>query len=468
VTPSTRVVCILGIAALAALVLPATPALAKGELLRGLDEDFHRSSDPMVRDPWFERTVEAGARIVRVGVAWRSVAPSEPAEPTDPADPAYNFDELDTVVSDARSRGLEVMLTVSNAPEWAEGSGAPARVKPGTWKPDAAAFGEFGEALGRRYSGQFAGPSGPLPDVEYFEVWNEPNLPDYLAPQWEGDRPVAPRHYRLLLNAFYEGINVAHPTAQVVAGATAPYGDSEQSRSSRMRPLRFLRELLCLERNDVMDCPTRPQLDILSHHPINLSGAPEKKAFNRDDASTADFKRVRRLLMRAERAGTVLPAGERGRQAWASEIWLQSDPPGGFASVPLRKHAHWIQRSLYVLWKQDASTVIYYQLVDGASSQGADPAAGLYFADGRKKPAYTAYRFPFVVEAQKGTDRAWTIPPVSGTLEIEIRKGDRWRREKSLQVEQGMPEATSLRIGKRDQARAVIAGESSLASGPGN
>jgi hypothetical protein len=465
-TRTARVVAILGIAALATL-LPAAPGLANGGLLRGLDEDLYGSPDPAIRDTWFERTVEAGARVVRVGVSWGEVARSEPVDPSNPADPAYDFGRLDEVVSDARSRGLEVMLTAFAGPEWAEGQNAPAGVKAGTWKPDPAAFGEFGEALGRRYSGQFVGLSGPLPDVAYFEAWNEANLADSLAPQWEGNRPVAPRHYRLLLNAFYDGVKAAHPSARVVAGATAPYGDSEKRPDSRMRPLRFLRELLCLERHGVMDCPIRPELDILSHHPINLSGPPEQKAFNRDDATIADFKRVRRLLKRAERAETVLPAGERGRPAWASEIWLQSDPPGGFGSVPLRKHAQWIQRSLYLLWKQDAAAVIYYQLTDGGSSQGADPAAGLYFADGRRKPAYTAYRFPFVAEAGKGRERAWTIPPISGKLEIESRKNGGWRREKSLQVEAGVPEDTRIRIGAKDKARAVIAGESSLSSRPG-
>lgn len=461
---AARLAVVLGIAALAVAVLPSATAVAKGPLLRGLEEDLHRSSDAGIRASWFDRTVEAGARIVRVGVAWRFVSPTRPSNPTDPADPAYDFEEIDRMVFDARSRGLEVMLSISNAPDWAEGPGEPAGVRPGTWKPDPAAFRAFAEALGRRYSGQY---SGALPDVKYFEVWNEPNLPDYLAPQWEGNRPEAPRHYRLLLNAFYDGVKVGHPSARVVAGATAPFGDSQKSRESRMRPLRFLRELLCLKRRGTMDCPTQPKLDILSHHPINLFGGPSDSARHRDDATSGDFDQVRRLLKRAERADTVLPEGTRRRPAWASEIWWLSDPPGGPASVSLRQHAERVQLSLYELWDQGAAAVFYYQLVDDAAAAGAEEAAGLYFADERRKPAYTAYRFPFVVKRRKQRHRAWTIPPLTGELEIEVRRGGRWRPEKSIQVVEGVPEQTALQVGARDRLRAVIAGEASLSSRSG-
>jgi hypothetical protein len=465
---AARVVILLGIAALAVALLPPATALAKGPLLRGLEEDLHRSSDATVRGTWFDRTVEAGARIVRIGVAWRFVSPTRPANPGNPADPAYDFGEIDRMVSDARSRGLAVMLSVSNAPDWAQGPGAPAGVKPGTWKPDPAAFGGFAEALGRRYSGQYSeAPGAPLPEVEYFEVWNEPNLPAYLAPQWEGDRAEAPRHYRLLLNAFYDGVKVGNPLARVVAGATSPYGDSEKSRESRMRPLRFLRELLCLKRRGTMNCPTKPKLDILSHHPINLSGGPQDSARHRDDASTGDFDEVRGLLKRAERENTVLPQGTGRRPAWASEVWWLSDPPGGFASVSVRAQAQRVQLSLYELWRQGAAAVFYYQLVDDASAEGAERAAGLYFADGRRKPAFTAYRFPLVVEPQKQRHRAWTISPASGELEIQVRRGGDWRPEKSLQVVEGVPETTKLRVSAKDRVRAAIAGETSLASRAG-
>lgn len=459
-TPSARVVGILGTAAAAVLLLPAAPSLARGTLLRGFDDEFHRADDAAVRNTWLARTTDAGARIVRIPVYWRNVAPTEPVDPSDPADPAYRFEFIDEVVSDASSHGLTVMLQVLRAPEWAEGEGAPRGVEPGTWKPDPVAFELFAQAIGRRYSGQFSGPAGPLPEVEYFEVWNEPNLSTYLNPQWEGKQPASAIRYRRLLNAFYAGVKLTHPAAQVVAGATAPYGDPGHPRKGRMRPLRFLREVLCLEPHGTAKCPTPPRLDVLSHHPISLSGGPKRSAIHRDDAATGDFENVVDLLRRAERAGTVLPRGK-GRDAWASEFWWLSDPPGGRPGVPLRIHANWVQVSLYELWKQGADAVIYYQLIDGPASAGADASAGLYFADGREKPALRTFRFPFVAKAiGRGRVRAWTIPPASGDLAIEARSGGEWREVKSFPVEAGGPELVTFRT-RENEARAVIAGQAS-------
>ena len=113
----------------------------------------------------------------------------------------------------AVAHGLEPLVLTTGAPIWAEGEGRPApveegpdaRVGPGAWKPDAAAYGRFATALARRYSGAFkpAGAASPLPRVRRFQAWNEPNLNSYLAPQWErttsGYRAFSPGRYRELL-----------------------------------------------------------------------------------------------------------------------------------------------------------------------------------------------------------------------------------------------------------------------------
>ena len=461
-TRASRVAVILGIAVVAA-VLPATPALANGKLLRGIDDEYYRYEDPGLRDTWLERTYDAGARIVRIPVFWRNVAPTKPVNPTDPADPAYHFEQVDEVISDAQAHGLSVLIQVVFAPDWAEGENRAFGAEPGTWKPDPGAYGSFAEAVGRRYSGQFSGPSGPLPQVRYFEAWNETNLSRFLTPQWEGNRPTAAIHYRLLLNAFYDGIKRAQPAAQVIAGATAPYGDPGHPELGRMRPLRFLRELLCLSRKDTIKCPTKPKLDILSHHPLSTSGGPLVNAIHRDDAATADFDEVVELLRRAERAGTVLPRGK-GRDAWASELWWLSDPPGGPSTVPLDIHARWVELSFYELWKQGASAAIYYQIVDKPLlATNAEQSSGLYFGDEQPKPALQAFRFPFVTERRgQGRLRVWTIPPASGTLTIEVEQGGQWRAVHSMSVKQGIPKTATIRAGGKQDTRGVIGGQASL------
>ena len=68
-------------------------------------------------------------------------------------------------------------------------------------------FGQFAEAVATRYSGTFATPAlGTLPRVGYLEAWNEPNLSDYLTPQYTKKSTFAGDYYRGMVNAFSAGV----------------------------------------------------------------------------------------------------------------------------------------------------------------------------------------------------------------------------------------------------------------------
>ena len=53
------------------------------------------------------------------------------------------------------------------------------------FEPSARAFGRFVTAVARRYSGRYvpSGAGSPIPRVDFWSVWNEPNQPGWLAPQ---------------------------------------------------------------------------------------------------------------------------------------------------------------------------------------------------------------------------------------------------------------------------------------------
>src|SRR5439155_25415443 len=93
----------------------------------------------------------------------------------------------------------------------------------GTWRPDPAAYARFMAAAARRSSGTSPDPQRlgeVLPRVRSWQLWNEPNLPDYLAPQWRrtGKRftEVSPGVYRQLLDAAYDAIKGVAPSDQIV------------------------------------------------------------------------------------------------------------------------------------------------------------------------------------------------------------------------------------------------------------
>ena len=147
---------------------------------------------------------------------------------------------------------------VYNAPDYALGSDHPPTTTPpgGTWKPDPGALADFMRALATRYSGEF----GDLPRVRHFQVWNEPNLSFYLSPQREGEREVSPAYYREMLNAAYAAIKGVHADNQVLSAGTAPFGDKRGD--ERVRPLEFLRNLLCLRDNLKRRCTQKAKFDL--------------------------------------------------------------------------------------------------------------------------------------------------------------------------------------------------------------
>jgi hypothetical protein len=158
----------------------------------------------------------AGATVIRTTVQWHQVAPKRPAAPANPFDAAYRLDDLDELVRNAQQRGLEVLITIWGTPPWANGGLGPNKVPR---RPRD--LTDFARALAGRYSGRHAG----YPFVRFFSVWNEPNLEQFLAPQFDDSgRSLSPGLYASLFEAAAAGIRLGNPAALVGAGETSPRG----------------------------------------------------------------------------------------------------------------------------------------------------------------------------------------------------------------------------------------------------
>jgi hypothetical protein len=420
-----------------ALAVPAASAAARPHGLQlGLAEGAFTGSDAAPRDELLGSAREAGASLALLGAPWAAIAPHRlPAgfDPANPADPSYDWERLDGAVRAATAQGLEPVLEVSFAPSWAEGSGrpSPAVAPGGTWLPQPEALGLFARALAARYSGAFVDPAapaaGPLPRVRYFEIWSEENLSEHLNPLWQGGRLAAPAHYRAMLNAAYTAIHAADPAAKVIVGGLAPYGDARAG-GSRIPPVWFWRALLCLRGSELrpLPCPEPAHFDIAAHNPIDVFG-PSQGAVSPLDVSTPDIGRLTAIVRKAVRTRRALPA--RPKQFWAPEIWWDSSPPDP-RGVPLRTHARYVTEALFELWRQGVSAVIWWYLRDqapGAAGFAATQQSGLLFRDGRPKPAYRAFRFPFLARRDRGGSvLLWGKAPAPGRLAIQRRTPRGW------------------------------------------
>lgn len=462
--------------ALAALALgaagPAGAAAMPRSLKLGVADPVLSSSDAALRDEWMARAARARANLALIGVGWAGIAPKTPPagfDPADPADPAYDWEALDGAIRSAVARGVQPLLAVDVAPSWAEGPGRPslALAPAGTWLPQPRALGRFAQALAARYSGRTVDPANPgagaLPRVRYFQIWAEQNLSVHLNPLWEGRRLAAPRHYREMLNAAYAGIHRADPAARVIVGGLSPYGDAFAG-GSRIPPVWFWRSLLCLRGSKLrpVRCPNPAHFDIAAHNPINVSG-PSSSAFSPLDVSTPDIGRLTPIVRKAVATRRALPA--RPKPFWATEIWWDSSPPDP-DGVPLRRHARFVTKSIFELWQQGVGAVVWWYLRDqapGAAGFGATQQSGLFYRDGWPKPAYRAFRFPFV--AIRGRQRRvllWGKAPSPGRLVVERRTRRGWVPLARPAAGPGRVFLARVDVGGRFRARARQGRETSL------
>jgi len=426
----------------------------KGGLTRGIsDATLIMSPDAAVRQQALVRIRATGASVVRIPVEWRYIASANPPagfDAADPASPAYDFATVDAAVHETVAAGLTPLLVVTRAPAFAEAPHRWPYAYPGTWAPNPAAFGEFATAVAHRYDGSFPDPlqpGGTLPRVRLYEAWNEPNLARYLEPQWVAEggrwRAFSPLLYRQLLNAFYAAVKAVEPSDTVIATGVAPNG--EPAGVGRMTPVRFLREMLCLEGGRRAACPDPPHFDVLAFHPLSFE-SPDLPAASSEDVAIADIAKVTELLARAERAGTARPRAH--KPVWVTELNWESAPqtPHG---VPPRLQALWISRALHRLWVAGVGMAEWQFLVDPypgtplATSTGSvvyvPRPAGLYSAgvvDGRSEPAAArpkpflrGFTFPFdPLRVDRGHVRVWALLMRPGQrVLLQGHRGVGWR-----------------------------------------
>jgi len=116
---------------------------------------------------------------------------------------------LDEAVDDAENRGLNVLLSIAKAPDWArptaEADGPPI---------DYNEYYEFVKFIVQRYKGK----------VQAVEIWNEPNL----RVEWTGGTMHGAEYVRLL-EVGYRAVKDAYPEGNVivVSAGLAPTGISD-------------------------------------------------------------------------------------------------------------------------------------------------------------------------------------------------------------------------------------------------
>jgi len=416
------------VALAATCLVPA--AQASGPIKTGV---YVPSAGPLA----LQRIRDAGATFARINVAWAQVAPLiRPSgfSPGDPTEPRYHWAPIDAQVKETVAHGLTPYLTVHDAPLWAQKDEPhPTHLGPypiGSWKPDPAQLDLFAHALALRYSGTVAA----LPRVRYFEVWNEPNLSQYLSPQLEGGKLVAAEVYPDLVNAFARGAHGVHADNVVVAGSLSAFSFLTPYGRLGIAPLQFMRRMLCMSAGKTprATCNGTVQVDAFSIHPWT-SGGPSHHASEKDDVSLGDLPELRRLLVAAVKAGHIRP--KRMPELWITEFAWDTRPPDTHReTTPIALQSRWVAEALHQAWQNDVRVftwlVLWDQIYPWQPLQ-----SGLFFRNGedfrfaQPKPTFYAFRFPFVAYRKGNRISVWgrTPPETSGRVAVQQRSANRWR-----------------------------------------
>ena len=499
--PASRRLRRIAAAALLGLLLGAGPAQARG-LDTVVQDDanlLHRPESEVLAS--MTRLAALGVDRVRLTANW-AVLTRDPDSETQPrfdaADPAAyeqaRWAGIDRAVIAAQATGLKVLIDVGFwAPHWATDDPPGPRARTNV---DPAAYAAFVRATLLRYSGTFALPTkttpappssqddlllqgtfgpapssessssftvagDPLPRVEQFALWNEPNHPALLLPQWTGSgrgaRPASPTVYRRMLAAAVPAARAVRPDAELLVGNTSSSGGTPGT--GAVAPLRFLRELACVDRRlKPLRTPAcanyRPiDGDGWAHHPYNRNVRPDTPADPRrpDDVSVAQLGKLGLLLDRLARRGRIAPGLKR---IHVTEFGYETIP------IPRRPRISKLTQARWLTWAEQIAShqrgvVSWAQFLlrdqppapvrvsDSTARPFGQFGTGLDEADGTPKLA--ALSFVAGLFAQPSGRRNVSVyvrlrlGDDPRTVGIEERRGKRWRTVATRPARGGPP-----------------------------
>ena len=332
-----------------------TDAPAPRSTFVGLVSQDAYDGTPSYQDATLARERKLGVDIVRQTFDWAAL---------EPAPGHFALAKTDRFVLAAAKQGIAVLPILFHAPFWATGKrrSPTANVADPPRRP--ATFAAFARAMVGRY-----GPRGSLwrehPSVDKvpvrdWQIWNEPNLPQY----W-GDRPNAAA-YANLLDAAHRAIHAADPGARVLSAGLP---------ESRLG-IRFGTYVRALYR-----AGGRSGFDVFALHPYSSSAR----------GVLAAVRRTRALMRRY---------GDAAKPVWVTELgWASGGPRSPFTFDPLSQ-AQLVANTIDALSMQRRALriagFVYFDWKDGAPYPGRSDFWGLHTGlvtnAGVAKPSLAAFR----------------------------------------------------------------------------
>jgi hypothetical protein len=370
---------------------------------------------PATREKTLEKLSTLGVHALRIVLYWGEVAPKPNAKRRpdfNQANPAaYTWGAYDQLIDAASALHWTVLLTVTGGfatvPRWATPGGEDRYSY-----PSAKDFGKFMEAVGKHYGKQ----------VKLYSIWNEPNQPQYLRPQYVHGKLVSASIYRSLFLAGYDGLKASGNFSgmRVLMGETSPVGVQSAGIPA---PLAFLRGVLCLNSNyrPIGHCSKLPAYGY-AQHPYAEGPGPfwvPPLDPHHDDVTIGTISRLVTALNRAAAVGAV----RSGMPVYITEFGIQSIPhPGG--GVSYARQAELDAISEKIAWSNPRVVSFdQYLLRDDPLLGGAGFQTGLETTKGTPKPILDGFRLPLVVTRTHAGVSFWGLVRPAGDPDVVAGSG---------------------------------------------
>lgn len=282
----------------------------------GVNTFLEQEAEPVKVDRALEMAAAAGYHWIRQEFVWEDIEIHGKGDFEDRRHEPYRsaWAKYDRIVDEAEARGLELIVRISNPPEWTRA----ARDGPGTFAPpdDAQDFADFVGAVVGRYMGR----------IRYYQLWNEPNI----YPEW-GSYPINPEAYTALLRAGATAARAADPNVVIIAGALAATINLQPAADA---PANSLSDLIFLQR--MYDAGAAPWFDIVAVQGYGLWSGPTDRRMQPRVLNISHHLFVRDLMV---------ANGDAAKPIWLAEMnWnvAPEDVPAPYGRVTLEQQARYL------------------------------------------------------------------------------------------------------------------------------
>lgn len=347
----------------AGLLDPLAPALATldGPLAPRLGVNIHFVRD----DTALDILRDMGVSFVRMDLSWSWVESTAGV---------YDFSDFDDLLDALEARGMWALLILDYGNRLhADGTTPDGRPLPPQSAATIDAFGDYAEAAARHFAGRSV----------RFEVWNEPNIPQFWPPAADAAA------YAALAREAVARVHAGNPAALVSTGGLSGVD------------VAYLRQ--------VVAAGGTAGADAVGVHPYRR-GAPESA--------------VEDLLALRAVAPTGLPLWDT-EWGYSSAWYGEGDPEGGHGAAARAQQARMLVREVLTAWILGFPLAVLYDVRDdGDDPSDAEHNFGLIAADYADKPAAVAVRTLSRIAAE-GTAFELLEPPADGlhALRLETPRG---------------------------------------------